>query len=63
MSDHDGEEEKKRKRGVFTKAYTEPAKPSKPKNKDKKETPRQRKPREKTEKVARIFIDNIGNNL
>lgn len=61
VSDHDGEEEKKRKRGVFTKAYKEPAKPTKPKAKETKEiVPRKRRTRDKNEKLARMFNDNIG---
>ena len=54
VSDHEVEE-KKRKKGVFTKAYKEPAKPlsSKP-----NEAPKKKKRR--TQKVARIFLDNIG---
>ncbi|KAJ8675391.1 hypothetical protein QAD02_011177 [Eretmocerus hayati] len=53
VSDHGEEEDKKRKKGVFTKAYKEPAKPkvSKP-----KEPPR-KKP--KIQKIERVFIDNI----
>lgn len=55
VSDHE-HEEKKRKRGVFTKAYKEPAKPSAPKPKE--VAPKRKKPR--NQRIERIFIDNIG---
>ncbi|XP_011501892.1 PREDICTED: vacuolar protein sorting-associated protein 72 homolog [Ceratosolen solmsi marchali] len=47
-------EEKKKKKGVFTKAYKEPAKPSLSKP---KEIPKKKKAR--SQKVARIFMNNI----
>jgi vacuolar protein sorting-associated protein 72 len=48
-------EEKKKKKGVFTKAYKEPIKPSlsKPKEMPKKK-------RTRNQKVARIFMNNTG---
>ncbi|XP_014211194.1 vacuolar protein sorting-associated protein 72 homolog [Copidosoma floridanum] len=46
-------EEKKRKRGVFTKAYKEPAKPSSLKP---KEAPKPKKP--KPQKAARVVVDD-----
>ncbi|CAB0034869.1 unnamed protein product [Trichogramma brassicae] len=57
VSDHEVEE-KKRQKGVFTKAYKEPAKPSSSKS---KEVPKKKKFKEKVtkEKVPRILIENI----